>query len=235
MLTKVLALGLLCCAFVPLLRAGTRNSPQITINKDPQAIAVVQSALTAMGGTAAYQDSVANGTSNEDGVSTPVVFKSLGTQLFRADYAVTGGTTSYILNQGIAVLQKFDGTVRSLSTANTFGQRVIHVPVGSLLAGYGDSNVELSYSGTTQLNGSTADIITMDVVDINDGSTADYWRSTTKTIFYLDHSSGFLLQVQYLTFAENDPSNPKANAVKRLDSRPSKLRQYILPHLTVVL
>lgn len=197
---------LLCLVLVPSLQASSKaNSSTVTVTKDPQAMSVVQNALIQSGGTTAYQDSLATGTSTENAVATPVTLKSKGTQLFRADYSNPKGTTSYILNQGIAVIENPDGTVTNLVTNNTFGERVLQVPLGSLLAEYQAALVDVIYSGVTQVNGSTVDTVTMDVLyTTSDSVSAAFYRSITSTIFYIDQKSGLLIKVQYPHCAENE-------------------------------
>jgi hypothetical protein len=81
----------LSLAFAIRLSAAT-GKEQINILKDAQAITVIQTALTAMGGAGGetgLQDAVVSGTLTatfgENSVSMPIVLKSKGTQMVRVE------------------------------------------------------------------------------------------------------------------------------------------------------
>src|SRR5947208_10335741 len=83
---------------VPRLNAATKQ--QFTITKNPQAIAIAQKALAAMGGAQAllaYQDSQATGTYTVYGGLTPTTYpitlKCKGTQETRVELQKPSGTT----------------------------------------------------------------------------------------------------------------------------------------------
>src|SRR2546426_2905464 len=85
--------------------------------RDPQALAILQQSLAAMGGAQALalQDSQATGTvkiySPGGPISLPVVVKSKGTKLVRHEVQTQSGTRIRILNQGRGAFQAPDGHV----------------------------------------------------------------------------------------------------------------------------
>jgi hypothetical protein len=191
--------------------AGAVKQPP-TIIKDVQAIAVVQSALTAMGETAAvgYQDSVANGTLTfyVDGssVAIPITLKSKGTQETRVELQRAKGTTVRIVNQGAGVIEQPDGTVRWLLMNNTLIERVTHLPLFSLLGAFQDPTVSVENLGTAKVSTYTTNVVALRPLVDPAISQTQWDQSLSKTMFYVDQASGLVVKISYTNFAENNPN-----------------------------
>ncbi len=190
--------------------AGT----QLTITKDPQAVAVAQTALTAMGGVQAllsYQDSQAAGTVTVYGGSTPVSYpitlKCKGTQETRVEVQKPSGTSVRIVNQGQGVIERPDGTVIHLLMNNTLAERVNHIPLLSILGESQNGNIQLLYQGVTQVNGQNTDSIAVSLVPTTDPVQGPIYASMTQSLFFIDQTTGLVDKIQFTNYAENDPTN----------------------------
>ncbi len=176
-----------------------------TILKDPQAIAVVQKTIAAMGGPQAlltYQDSQASGSLTIYGgampIKYPITLKTKGTQETRAEVGMVKGTNVRILNHGQAIIQKADGWIMKLSESNTLNERVNHIPLLSILSQYQDSNVNVQYQQTTQLGSQECDVLAV-------GSLSPI--ASAQTMFFVNRVTGLVRKIQYTETAENDASN----------------------------
>ncbi len=194
------------------LQAGT--TAQFTITKDPQALVIVQKALAAMGGSQAllaYQDSLATGTlttyAGGNQFKYPITLKCKGTQETRVEVLKPEGTNIRILNQGVAAIQRPDGTIRNLLTNNTVAERVNHIPLLSILADYQNADISVQYLGTAQVSGQTADIVAVSFIPTADPTQGPIYASMTQTLFFVDQATGVVDKIQYTDYAENDPSS----------------------------
>ncbi len=130
--------------------------------RDPQAVAIAQRALLAMGGAnlPTIQDTVARGTVTfaEDGSPTQgtLTLKTRGLRQLRADFVMSGGTSSAVYNAGRGAMRNADGTVRQYGWAQTINKRADHLPLFSMLAEYADPSVGVRLPGVEMVNGASA-------------------------------------------------------------------------------
>jgi len=179
------------------------------LKQDPQAVAVAQAAFAAMGGTeavAGYQDSLASGTvrisAGGNPVSFPITMKSKGLRGTRVELQMPKGTNVRIVNQGQGVIVRPDGSVRNLSSNNTFYEHVNHVPLLSLLAEYANGNTNLLYKGAAQLQGQAEDVIEIDFVPNLDPINARVFAAMSRTLFFVNQSTRLVDKIQSAPFSE---------------------------------
>lgn len=204
------------CVFVifcVLVDSPNLNSQQTTtaIQRDAQAISLLQQCLAAMGGAQALllQDSVAIGQAQTflpDGstVTLPIVKKSKGTKMVRTELQRPEGTRIRIVNGGEGGIRNPDGTIRKLFSNNTVTERIEHIPALSILSEWQSSKIELHYVGADALNGNPVQVVSVSFVPTSDPQWADFYRSMTQTLFYIDQATGFVSKIQYQNFAEGD-------------------------------
>jgi hypothetical protein len=188
------------------------NSQQTaTLQKDPQALAVVQKSLLAMSGTTSLNsilDSQADGTLTfyaPDGpVPMPIMYKTKGTHQIRVELQQSAGTVVRIVNNGQGILQKPDGSIVNLLMNNTLGERVTHIPVLSLLAENLDPAVKVQSKGSSTVNSSVTNDVGLSYVPNLASPDASAFEKMTQHIFHLDQSTGLVLKVDYQNCAEND-------------------------------
>jgi hypothetical protein len=177
------------------------------IKQDPQAIAVAQKALAAMGGIQAiltYQDSVATGNLTLYGSATPtdfpITFKTKGTRETRVEVKRANGTNIRIMNAGNAVIQAPDGSLLALAATNTFAEYVNHIPLLSILSDYQATNVSLLYKGTEAVNDQADDVV---AVTLDPSENPELGR----TLFFVNQSNGLIDKIQYTNYAESDSNS----------------------------
>jgi outer membrane lipoprotein-sorting protein len=193
------------------LTAQTPAKKTFEIVKDPKATIIAQTAVTAMGGNSgilSYQDSMATGTLTLDQgghpTTFPIMLKSKGTHETRIEVQTPNGIRVRILKEGRAALQKPDGTVQTLATNNSVGERVGHIPLLSLLAEYQSSDTSVTYEGTAQVNGHLANVVAVCFVPRKGLTEGRIFASITKTLFYVDQATGMVDKVQYENYEEGN-------------------------------
>jgi len=191
-------------------QTATTTQPTTAIVKDAQALTLAQQSLAAMGATQAlaFADSLATGQAQifkPDGTSItlPITKKSKGTTMVRTELQRPEGTQVRIMSNGAAVIQKANGSVRSLITNNTVAERVEHIPALSLLTEAANTNMEVKYVGPDSVNGQPADVISISYIPAA-AQDPNLWRTMTRTLFYIDQTTKLVSKVQYQNFAENN-------------------------------
>ncbi len=224
---RVARLGL---SFLLILSSSPHLNSQQTatpLQRDPQALALVQQALAATGGAQALllQDSVATGQAQvfkPDGTSVtlPIIKKSAGTTKTRTELQRPEGTRVRVVNAGIGAIQNPDGTVRPLFSNNTVAERIEHIPALSILSEWQSSNIEIRYIGVDTVNGNPVQVIAISFIPTSDPQWVSFYRSTTQTLFYIDQTTSLVSKIQYLNFAENDSNVSEKVEVFFTDYRP---------------
>ncbi len=221
---RVVSLVLLCIAI-----ATPRDivaASKYQLKQDPQAVTVAQAAFTAMGGVqavAGYQDSQASGTvtlyAGGNPVTYPITMKSKGLRETRVEVQMAKGTNIRIMNQGQAVIQRPDGTVKTLHSNNTFSEHVGHVPLLSVLAEIGNGNVNLIYQGTAQVQGQAEDVIELDFVPNLDPVSGAMFASMSRTLYYVNQATRLVDKIQSTPLYEGDMKNTVTEEVYLADYR----------------
>ena len=122
----------------------------------------------------------------------------------RTEVQRSEGTRIRVVNNGVGAVQDPDGSIRRQSSNNTIAERVEHIPALSLLSDWQSSNIEVSYVRSDTLNGRPVLVISLSYIPTADPQWADFYRSTTETIFFIDQSTSVVSKLQYKNFADND-------------------------------
>jgi hypothetical protein len=201
---------LLCLLIVSGSSLAAGANKQYVPTVDPQAVMVAQAAFNAMGGSqavAGYQDSLSSGTvtiySSGTPVSYPVTMKSKGLRRTRVELQMPKGTQVRIVNQGQGAMIRPDGSVKNLNSNNMFYEHVNHVPLLSVLAEYGNGNMNLLYKGTAQLQGQTENIIEIDFLPNLDPINGPIFASMGRTLFFVNKSTSLVDKIQTRPFYED--------------------------------
>ncbi len=210
--TRAVSLILICLVIATSSNAAAASKYQV--KQDPQAVAVVQAAFTAMGGAqavAAYQDSVASGTvaiyTGGTPVSYPITMKSKGLRETRVELQLPKGTNVRIVNQGQGAILRPDGSVKTLYSNNTFYEHVDHVPLLSVLAEYASGSVNLLYNGVAQVQGQPEDVIEIDFVPDLSPVSGPIFASMSRTLFFVNQSTSLVDKIQSTPFYEGNDKN----------------------------
>ncbi|MGH9531090.1 MAG: hypothetical protein ACRD2Q_01775 [Terriglobales bacterium] len=209
---------------MPVIAQVSTDAPE-PATKDPQGIAVVQQAISAMAGTTLAQgnlDSVSTGTLLIGGSSPaafPITIKTKGTRKVRSELERPNGKGVRILNDGRAAIVRADGKIRRLSRVNTVAERVTHIPLLSLLAEFQDADVEVKADAATMSDARPVAVVTLSLVAVDKNDPVENPREVTLTTFLIDASTGFVAEVRYTSHAENNPLDKRPVVIRYSDYR----------------
>jgi hypothetical protein len=192
-------------AWVPVSSAQQHAPVQV----DPQAVAVVNQSLVAMGigsyvqgipqttAGVAIQDSLATGTVFLwDGTSGTITTKTKGLGLLRTDININGNQTTTVSNSGSGYVIQ-GGTKSSLPVWLTKYRRAGHVPVFSRMADYAQPTTNITYVGLEAVNGASVHHIRISSIP-TDGTPANVESLISEFHVFVDATS--LLPVKTLSF-----------------------------------
>ena len=171
--------------------------------KDPLATALATRSLTAMGSSATDCTLQGNVAFSSSSLTMPVVLKNSGTSKARVELSTPKGMSVVLVNGGAGELIQPSGKAVRLSGNNTVFRRVPHLPGFSILSEHDSQTTKLEYLPATAA-GPEGIALSLE----SDSADADEMAKMTRTVFTFDPLTGFVTQINYTRFAEND-SNAK--------------------------
>jgi hypothetical protein len=177
--------------------------------QDPAAVAVATNSLAAMGAGAlspTQADSRATGVLTmhfDTPVTMNIVLESKGLTQTRAVLQQPAGTSIRVVNGGIGAIQNPDGSIRKLTQVNLFAERVGHIPVLSLLAEVQNPWASVETLSSAATNTAPDLIIAVSVGPSSDSGQAKIQRSLSRTLFYINQSTGLVDKVAYTSYSES--------------------------------
>ena len=206
----LLVVTIAACLFGTLTMSAKTPPKPFVISKDPQAMTIVQSALTAMGGAnvaISNADSVTTATASEyphgKTISFPLTIKTRGTRQIRIEAQKSNGMAVAVLNNGQGAIQRPDGRVKARLSNNTVGERVEHIPLFSMLAEYENPDINVQYKGTAQFNGQNTRVVALSFIANKNPYQAPIYAAMTQTLFYIDQTTGLVDKLQYTDHEES--------------------------------
>jgi outer membrane lipoprotein-sorting protein len=70
-----------------------------------------------------------------------------------------------------------------------------------------DSDTNLSYQGTADVNGQTADVVAISLVPTTDATQAQWYVANIQVLLFADQESGTVSKIQYTNFGETNPDD----------------------------
>jgi hypothetical protein len=130
------------------------GSPPLTVQRDPQGIAILTQTLSAAGGIqtiSPLQDYSAAGNITyywaRKEVQGSVVVKGRGTNQFRLDATLQAGVRSWAVSNGAGFVKEPDGATKPIFYQNTVNFGSLTFPFPCLVAVLEDSSISVSYVG----------------------------------------------------------------------------------------
>lgn len=187
-----------CCVMAFIVCMGHTTFCAQSLTRDPVAIQIALLSDTAMGSDAALASSTSRATAQvtlaiDDPPSYSLVYETGGTQRIRRTTQSDYGSVVRIVNTGVGQLT-MNGIVTPLPLDSTIGERVRHIPALSLIAEVSNPSLEVTYEGSEAINGSVCDRISISQPLIGDPQQADAFRELTKTTFWIDQETRFVLK-----------------------------------------
>lgn len=131
-----------------------------TVQRDPQAMAILTQCLNAGGGMqaiSAIQDVTATGTITYSGMDQSpqgsVTIKSLGLNRFRLDASLPDGLHSYVVGKDKTFHKNPDGSMSPMPPLNVVKPASVPFPLFHVLAAVQDSSYFITYGGLVTRNG----------------------------------------------------------------------------------
>jgi len=166
---------------------------------DPQAVAVFQVAISAMGGNVPT-DSTATGTvtitaggATDQGT---IRFRTRGTGQTLEEVQTSSGTRTNIFSNDEAS-ETFAGTATPLPMQRMVTSRSVYFPLPYLAALLGNPDEALTYSGTENINGTVA-LHVQATNSYSSNTTIQFLTAFTTTDIWFDAKTGLPLQVAYV-------------------------------------
>lgn len=192
-LAAAMAVGLPCLGRAQDQQAGTTTS-SATVVRDPQGLAVVQSAVKALAGQTAITDvtlqAMASYVAGSDEETGTVTFIALGNMESRVLLSLSGGQHLEIRNLFAGTWSGPDGMVHLMTSQNCFTDASWFFPAMTLQAVLTDPQMAVAYLGTDASKGRA--LLHLQVARIVAGQPvsayADFLRLSTMD-FYLDPQS----------------------------------------------
>ncbi|MGH9685400.1 MAG: hypothetical protein ACRD4S_17535 [Candidatus Acidiferrales bacterium] len=145
---------LLFALFSPVVFAqSSAPTPQPPV-RDPQAVATLQSAFSAMGGQnlAQIQDTkMTTQQTSPDGTSSAVTFTTSGTTMLRVETQSSDGTSIFVMNATTPSSQNDGAAVENVPWLSVSGGGITHIPLLSVLSYWSQPGTTLQYVGLEQL------------------------------------------------------------------------------------
>ena len=157
------AMVVLACFLSPAAFAQNQPVSTPTSTKDPQAVAVLNQSLNALGGSAAVgaiQDCTASGTITyywtSEAVQGSVTLRGLGPDAVRLDAVLPSGTRSLAVNHGMASLQEIGQQPAPVTFDVAVNFNSWAFPHFLVAAALNDPSISVSLVGTTTVGGNNA-------------------------------------------------------------------------------
>jgi hypothetical protein len=178
--------------------------------RDAQAMAVLTSALAAMGSQSAatIQDTVVQGTSTSpesQGANTgSVTIKTKGSQMVRSDSQSSAGqATSVIFNQGVEQRLTEKGW-QNAPSANALHKRIEHLPALLLAYEVARNDMSARYIGTETVNGRLANHLRLIRVPVRSDYIAQQESKNSQLEVYVDSQTSQILKISYFQSSSAD-------------------------------
>lgn len=207
-------------AFVPLLSVqayAQQPSPQ-SVQRDPQALAVLQNSIAAMGGAAAViqvTDTLVAGsvapTSGNSAKGGTFTWKTAAAE-YRYDFQLTSATQTFVSGHGHPA-SIHNGTVTALSSQLDFINPPFHLPALVLTGILANQQYSVTSSGKTTLNGAPA-------IKVRISLNTDMLSAVVSPQdWYFDATSGIPLRVEHRLPDTRRPENYVVAAEEFADFR----------------
>jgi hypothetical protein len=216
-------LGLCSCfAF-----AKQSSAPPVTAQqRDPQAVALLQQAIAAMGGIAAI-GSVLDFTGSGAityywagvEVNCPVTVRGTGSQQFRLDANLPQGTRSWVVSDGQGSLQEPSGQKTSIPFSNSWNLANLNAPDLALMAALNDSSFSIILAGQPAIGGKQLYDVRLQK---NFGSTDDPSGTLSKWSqrdYLIDPATLMVVAAQDTQYSNDSPRHPFRHQIAFADYR----------------
>jgi hypothetical protein len=190
------------------------GAAQSTGVKDPQAVSLINSCLSASGGSQAIggvQDFVASGTAtfnwDVQTQATAVLKERVSTNQFRFDATFSNGARSWAVSNGTGLLSNIDQTKTALTYQTAFSLRSLSWPVVDLVGALSDPAATISYVGLVSSDQGQAYQIHIQETYPAGADPSGLQSSASARDYFIDPKSFLLVEIKNTQASGNPPQN----------------------------
>lgn len=184
-----------------------------TLQRDPQALAILSQVLSAAGGAnalTAIQDFTASGQVTfywaGEAVQGSVTVQCRGLNQFRLEATLPDGVHSWIVSKGSALEKHPDGSMTPMPFENTLKPASITLPLTQLAAALQDASMSITYIGLVTHDGQQAHDIRLQKVLPATSDPYGVQSKITRADFFIDPNTFSILSVQDMAYRrDNEP------------------------------
>ncbi len=125
----------------------------------------------------------------------------------RRDIQKPDGETSFVLNSAVSCLKTPAGS-RFGVAQNAVTTRVDYIPALSFLAEYAADDKNVQNAGTDLVNGTVTWVVAISFEPTGTPLSKEELLQATQHTYWIDQTTGYVVKVRYLQFAENARSAP---------------------------
>jgi len=199
-------------AFLASAQVDSQQVPT-TVQRDPQAIAVLNQCLNAVGGAqavSAIQDFAATGmiTYNwsDQPVQGSVSIKGRGLSELRLDATLVDGVHSWMVSKGNALEKQPDGTTTPVPFQNTLKPASVTFPLMQLVGAIADTSTSISYVGLVTHGGHQVHDLRVQKIFPASTDPLGVQSRITRADFLIDPNTFLIVSVQDMAYRrDNEP------------------------------
>ena len=195
-----------CLTSLPLLFSLLGVAQQPPVSKDPNAIAIIQQSLSAMGGGQNFTDVQATGTTTLYGdtgnQSYPITLMATGRTNIRTTVQHENGPRVYVTDGTTACVDGAMAQNISDMQFDMYARRIDFVPVLSLLREYGADNMQVQYAGSATVGSSTVDVVALSFMPTAAPPGFNGYAATQR-LFYIDRATLLVTKMQFVTVIDS--------------------------------
>jgi hypothetical protein len=177
--------------------------------RDAQAMAILTSALAAMGSQSAatIQDTVVQGTTtfpeSQGGNTGSFTITTKGAQMLRSDSQANGKSSSIIYNQGVERRSTNSGW-HNAPSANALHKRIEHLPALLLAYEVARNDVSAQYIAQETVNGRSVNHLRLIRVPLQNDYIAQQNSKNSQLDLFVDAQTSQILKISYFQSSDTD-------------------------------
>ena len=178
---------------------------QQAVTKDPNAVAVIQQSLAAMGSGQPFVDVQVTGTTTLYGdsgsVSYPITLQGTGRVNVRSSITKSSGVRVFVTDDKATCVNGVLDTSTADTPIDLYARRIDFVPALTILADYTQPDIQVQYLRADTLGGANVDVVALSFLPPGLNPSPQAYSATQRT-FFIDQATGYVLKVQYTTITD---------------------------------
>ena len=149
----------------------------------------------------------------------PLTIKARGATDSRAELTTLDGVRTTVIHGGRGMIRKPDGSATFLSPNNTAAFQTPYLPALALQSLANSQSTEIQNLGSTTVDGVALDVVATGLYQGITPGRSEKLADQTRTIFYIQHASGFVARIVRLHYAEGQDGDSQVEDIRYSDYR----------------